>query len=123
MANILFVGIGGFIGAVMRYKIGGLILHNTSGWKFPASTLIVNVAGCLIAGLLTGLIETRDVLSPTTRLFLFTGFLGGFTTFSAFGLETVSLLQRNEFMLAGINIGASVFLGIAALWLGIKIFF
>ena len=121
MTNILLVGLGGFIGSVARYKMGGWVLHLTVQQKFPFGTFAVNVAGCLIAGVLAGLIEKHGLFSAEARLFLFTGLLGGFTTFSAFGLETISLLRRGEPWIAAAYIGASVLLGVVAVWLGIKI--
>jgi CrcB protein len=121
MTELFLVGLGGALGAVSRYKLGGLVLHHSEGWRFPLSTFVVNVLGCLIAGILAGLAEKHDFLSGHTRLFLFTGILGGFTTFSAFGLETVTLFQENLAGVAILNIVASVLCGIAALWLGIKI--
>ena len=72
------------------------------------------------AGTLAGLLEKRPFLGPDARLFLFTGILGGFTTFSAFGLETIFLLQRREAGLAALNVGLSLAAGLAALWLGMK---
>ena len=120
MTNILLVGLGGFIGSVARYKLGGWVLHLTVQQKFPFSTFAVNVAGCLIAGVLAGLIEKHELFSAEARLFLFTGLLGGFTTFSAFGLETMALLRRGEPWVAAAYIGASVLLGVVAVWLGIK---
>ena len=122
MKQFFIVGLGGFVGAVSRYKLGGFILHHTADWKFPISTFVVNVAGCLIAGILAGLVEKHDCFSPSTRLFLFTGLLGGFTTFSAFGLETVYLLQKQEFLWAGLNVSSSILVGVFILWAGIKIF-
>lgn len=89
-------------------------------WKFPLSTFAVNVSGCLVAGVLAGLVVKHDFFSPEARLFLFTGLLGGFTTFSAFGLETVYLLQRHEVMLAVLNVGLSALAGILVLWLGMR---
>ena len=94
MKQFWIVGLGGFIGAVTRYKLGGAVLHHTTDWKFPLSTFVVNVLGCLIAGILASLVEKHDFFTPSLRLFLFTGLLGGFTTFSAFGMETVYLLQK-----------------------------
>lgn len=117
---MLWVGLGGFLGAVSRYKLSGWVLNSIDG-KFPWGTFVVNISGCLAAGILAGLSERYDLFSPHIRLFLFTGILGGFTTFSAFGLETVTLLQRQEFALAAFNIGASVALGLGALWLGWKV--
>jgi CrcB protein len=120
MNGLLLVGVGGAIGAIARYKLGGLVLHHTEGWRFPVSTFVVNVLGCLVAGLLAGLAEKHDAFSPDLRLLLFTGLLGGFTTFSAFGLETVTLFQKNMPFIALLNIAASVLCGVSALWLGVK---
>lgn len=120
MKQVLFVALGGGIGAVARYKLGGLILHHSTNWKFPLSTFVINVSGCLLAGLLAALVVKHDFFSPDARLFLFTGLLGGFTTFSAFGLETVYLLQRNEVLLAMANVISSAGIGILVLWLGLK---
>ncbi len=119
--NLILVGIGGCLGAVSRYKLGGLVLHSTADWKFPLSTVLVNVLGCLVAGILAGLAEKHDLLSADMRLFLFTGLLGGFTTFSAFGLDTVYLLQRHETLIALSNVTTSVVFGVLALWLGIRV--
>jgi CrcB protein len=121
MKQLLLVAAGGAVGAMTRYKLGGLILHHTTHWKFPLSTFVVNVSGCLAAGVLAGWIVRHDVFSGDVRLFLFTGLLGGYTTFSAFGLETVSLLQRSEFLLAIVNVGLSTLAGILVLWLGMKV--
>ena len=119
MKGILIVALGGAIGSVARYKLSGYILHHTIDWRFPAGTFAVNVAGCLVAGILAGLAEEHDFLSAEVRLLLFTGILGGFTTFSAFGLETMFLLKRGEVMVAGANVVLSVVAGLAALWLGL----
>jgi CrcB protein len=121
MKNILLVALGGAVGSVARYKLSGLVLHHTADWRFPAGTFAVNVLGCLIAGVLAGLAEKHGLLSAETRLLLFTGLLGGFTTFSAFGLETMVLLRRGETMVAGANIVLSVAAGLLALWLGLTL--
>ena len=120
MKDVLLVGVGGFIGAVLRYKTCGLILHHTVNWKFPVGTFLVNCGGCLVAGILMVLAVKQDFFTPNTRLFLFTGILGGFTTFSAFGLETVYLLQRHEMVWAGLYVVLTVSVGILALWLGMS---
>jgi CrcB protein len=117
---MFWVGLGGAAGAIARYKLGGLILHHSEGWRFPLSTFVVNVLGCLIAGLMAGLVEKHDALSADARLLIFTGILGGFTTFSAFGLETVTLFQKNMPGIAFLNVMSSVVCGLTALWLGIK---
>jgi CrcB protein len=108
--------LGGAIGAVARWKLSGAVLHHTIDWRFPLATFIVNVFGCLIAGVLAGLVTKLDFFTPDTRLFLFTGLLGGFTTFSAFGIEVVYLLRRNEYGVALAYIVLSVVIGIAATW-------
>ena len=123
MTNILWVGLGGFIGSVTRYKLGGWVLHLTVQQKFPFSTFVVNIVGCLVAGVLAGLVEKHELFSADARLFLFTGLLGGFTTFSAFGLETLTLLRRGEPWVAATYAAASVLLGVAAVWLGFKIMY
>ena len=120
MRNLLLVGVGGFIGAVFRYKISGLILHHTMNWKFPAGTFFVNSFGCLATGVLMALAVKQDLFSPNTRLLLFTGILGGFTTFSAFGLETIYLIQRHEILWAGLYVILTVSVGLLALWIGLS---
>jgi CrcB protein len=120
MKAILLVALGGAIGSVTRFKLSGYVLHHTIDWRFPAGTFTVNVVGCLVAGILAGLAEKHDMFSPDARLLLFTGLLGGFTTFSAFGLETMHLLKRGEIAVASANIVLSVIAGLAALWLGMS---
>lgn len=121
MKNILLVGFGGFAGSVARYALGGWVLHHGALGKFPSSTFAVNIAGCFVVGILAGLVERHDLFSADMRLLLFTGVLGGFTTFSAFGLDTVFLLRRGEPWVAATYAGASVIFGIAAVWLGIRL--
>jgi CrcB protein len=120
MANILTVGLGGFAGAVARYLLGGWVLHHTLSAKFPWSTFAVNILGCLAIGVLSGLAERLDWFAPPMRLLLLTGLLGGFTTFSAFGLETVHLLRRGELWIAASYALASVLACTLAVWIGMK---
>jgi len=119
MKAVLLVALGGAIGSVARLKLSGLVLHHTIDWRFPAGTFAVNVIGCLVAGVLAGLAEEHDMLSADARLLLFTGLLGGFTTFSAFGLETMHLLKRGDIAIAAANVLLSVAAGLLALWLGL----
>lgn len=119
-ANILLVGLGGFAGAVARYLLGGWVLHHTLSAKFPWSTFAVNVLGCLVIGVLSGLAERVEWFTPPVRLLLLTGLLGGFTTFSAFGLETVHLLRRGEPWVAAAYALGSVVVCILAVWVGLK---
>ena len=121
MKAVLLVALGGAIGSVTRYKLSGLILHHTIDWRFPAGTFTVNVLGCLVAGVLAGLAEKHDMLSADARLLLFTGLLGGFTTFSAFGVETMHLIKRGELAVASANVLLSVAAGLLALWIGLEL--
>jgi CrcB protein len=122
MKQMLLVGLGGFIGSISRYKMGGVILHHTLSWRFPLGTFAVNVLGCFVIGALAALAEHRDLFSPDARLFLMTGLLGGFTTFSAFGYEGVSLLRRGDVGIALAYASLSVVCGFAAVWLALKLF-
>jgi CrcB protein len=119
MKELLLVVAGGALGAVARYQIGGWVLNLTPDWRFPAGTFAVNVLGCAVAGALWGLAEKYDLFSQEVRLFLFTGLLGGFTTFSAFGLETVALLRRGDLAVALTYVGLSVLCGVGVLWLAV----
>jgi CrcB protein len=121
MQAALIVALGGALGSVLRFKIGAAILHHTETAQFPYGTFTVNVLGCLIAGLLAGLGEHFEFLTADVRLFLFTGFLGGFTTFSAFGVETIALIERGEWSVAAAYVLLSVACGLAALWAALKL--
>jgi CrcB protein len=121
MNAILVVGFGGFVGSVARYLLGGWVLHETVQARFPWSTFAVNVTGCLVAGFLAGGVERFDWFTPQVRLLLFTGLLGGFTTFSAFGIDTWFLLRRGETGIAFAYVAASVVVGLAAVWIGLRV--
>ena len=118
MTDVLLVGAGGFIGAASRYGVlvgvGRLLGQPT----FPWGVLAANVLGSLIIGVLAGLAETRQLFSPETRLFLFIGVLGGFTTFSSISNDTFMLLRNAEYLSAAGNVLLSVLLGLAAVALG-----
>jgi CrcB protein len=118
MVNVLLVGIGGFIGAVLRYLMSGLVHEWTRRDDFPVGTLAVNVIGCLAIGLLSQLADSRGAFSPEARAFVFIGVLGGFTTYSSFGNETLNLWRDGENGLAFVNIAAQLTLGLGAVWLG-----
>jgi CrcB protein len=120
LRQILIVALGGALGSAARYKLSGLVLHHTQAWSFPLSTFIVNVIGCLVIGLLAGLVEHHDFFITTTRLFLFTGVLGGFTTFSAFGYESMFLLRRGMINVCLLYIALSVLCGLAAVFAGFR---
>ena len=118
MSQIILVGIGGFIGSVFRFLLSGFVHRLVTLSEFPFGTFAVNVVGCLLIGLLNGLAETRQVIGPELRLFLMIGILGGFTTFSAFGYETLSLIRGAEVFRAMGNVFLHVFFGLVAVWLG-----
>lgn len=116
MLNLFFIGIGGAIGAVLRYIVSGLDYKFSNG-VFPISTLVINLAGSFIIGFLWGLFEVF-VVSPTLRMFIFIGILGGFTTFSTFALENFNLIRDGEMSIAITNIVLSNLLGIALVFIG-----
>ncbi|MBI3162502.1 MAG: fluoride efflux transporter CrcB [Chloroflexi bacterium] len=118
MTNLLLVGIGGFIGSVLRYLFSGWVQQAVKSVGFPFGTLTVNVIGCFIIGFLAQLAEARGLFTGESRLFVFVGILGGFTTFSSFGNETLNLARDGQMMNALANIGANVIIGLFAVWLG-----
>ncbi len=118
MGNVLLVGVGGFLGSVLRYLLSGLVQEWAGRDDFPVGTLAVNVLGCLLIGLLSQLAEARGAFSPETRALVFIGILGGFTTFSSFGNETMNLWRDGEDFLAFVNVAAQLVLGLGAVWLG-----
>ena len=111
--GFILVAIGGALGSMARYGVG-LAVHSTT---FPYATLIVNVIGCLCIGLALPSVEKAAALSHEMRLFLIVGFLGGFTTFSAFGSESIALV-RSGMPAALFNVAANVLLGLTAVVLG-----
>ena len=118
MSKILIIGIGGFIGAILRYLAGGYVQQLTRSAGFPYGTLFVNICGCFIIGMLFYLSDTHSVFSSQTRSLIFIGILGSFTTFSTFGNETMNLFSNSEHLLASVNIAAHLFLCLGAVWLG-----
>lgn len=117
MRKLILVGAGGFIGAVLRYAVAGLT-ERIFKTTFPIGTITVNVLGCLVIGIVAGMLEVRGALGVGTRLFVMVGILGGFTTFSTFGYETLALTHESQWLRAGVNVGLSVVLGLAAVWVG-----
>lgn len=117
-AHWLLVGCGGFAGAISRYLFGTFVQGVSRTNTFPYGTLTVNLVGCLLIGFLMGLPVLHKSLDAEVRLVLVTGFLGGFTTFSAFGHETIQLMQQGAGFRAAIYLLASVALGLAAVYGG-----
>jgi CrcB protein len=118
VSKALLVGLGGFIGSVLRFWIGGLVQTAVPGSTFPMGTMAVNVTGCFAIGFLAQLGEAQGALTPNARALLAVGLLGGYTTFSAFGNETVNLLRDGQRLAAVANIGGNLVLALAAVWLG-----
>jgi fluoride exporter len=117
LKNFLFVGLGGGIGAMLRYYFSSVIKHTT----FPYNTLLINIAGSLLIGIVFGLTEKSNVISDQLKLFLATGICGGFTTFSAFSVENMQMLKEGDYTTAAVYIFASVALCIVAVFAGFKI--
>lgn len=118
MNKILLVGLGGFIGAALRYLMSGYVQNLTQSVSFPHGTLAVNITGCFLIGILSHLVESQAGMTTEMRLLLMVGVLGAFTTYSTFGNETMNLLQEQRWFLALANIGTHIILGLAAVLLG-----
>ena len=93
MHPIVLVGIGGFIGAVLRYVMSGIVQNMTQSVTFPHGTIVVNILGCFLMGIFSHLMESQAGMTAEMRLFLLVGLLGSFTTYSTFSHETLNLLQ------------------------------
>lgn len=117
MVKIILAGMGGAIGSILRYSLSGFVQDLSKSIAFPYGTLAVNLLGCLAIGFLSQLAETRGYFTAETRTLVFIGVLGGFTTFSAFGNETINLWREHESGLAFLNIGAHLFLCLGAVWI------
>lgn len=121
MRDFLIVGLGGFLGSGFRFAVSRLMQQLMPAAFFPVGTLTVNLVGCFIIGLLGGWVENLESFNPQVRLFLFIGLLGGFTTFSTFGYETMALLRDRQVAWALLNVGVHVIVGLAAVWAGYSI--
>ena len=128
MRDALFVAFGGSLGALARYGVG-LVFPHTPGKHFPVATLLVNLVGCLLIGMIGQLLQrfaadasvkhqTGDLLITTLRQGMIVGFLGAYTTFSMFGAETYELTEIGHWGLAFLNVAASAAAGVAAVALG-----
>lgn len=119
LKTLLIIGTGSFIGGVLRYLLS-LFIQNKFPVKFPFGTFSVNLAGCLLIGIVFGLTD-KGFTSDEFKLFLSTGILGGFTTFSAFSIESINLMLEGEIVIAIIYIIASVLGGLLAAYAGITL--
>ena len=118
MEKILWVGIGGFLGASMRHLIADFVVRIVGDSGFPHGTLTVNLIGSMLIGFLLHLAATQEWFSPELKLLLVTGFLGALTTFSTFGNDAVSLMQKSQHNIAFFYLGVHLLFGLGAVWLG-----
>ena len=118
LVSVFYVAIGGALGSVSRYLLGVWTQSLSKSLDFPYGTLTVNLLGCFVIGFLSHLAESRGAFTPESRAFIFIGILGGFTTFSSFGNDTLNLLRDGETFNALANIGANVIVGLSLVWLG-----
>lgn len=119
MKQALIVGAGGFVGCIARYGVGVLVTRLFGTPTFPYATLIVNVVGCLLIGVLGGLAQTTRVLSPDLQLLLITGMLGGLTTYSTFGYQAVTLGRDGHLTTAMLFVTLHLIVGLSAVWFGL----
>ena len=121
MRTVVAVGVAGFVGALARYELEGLIADKTTG-SFPWGTMFVNVTGSFVLGLLFALlVEGRVVVAPWLRTAAMVGLIGTYTTFSTFTLETVRLAEDGSYVLAGVNAMGSLAIGLVAVYAGIAL--
>ena len=117
MEKLVFIGLGGFFGSIARYGLASLVQTKTES-LFPYGTMLVNILGCFLIGLLMTLFQERIVVSQNIRLFVIIGILGGFTTFSSFSYDTFALMKSGNLFGAGLNAGVSLFGCLIATWAG-----
>lgn len=119
MVGWIAIGVGGALGSMARHAVNRFVLHNWPALQLPVATIIVNVGGCLAIGVLAGVVATGRFSTPHWREFAFVGVLGGFTTFSTFGLETVTLLRTGALGLAVLNIGTQLIGSLLGVYAGL----
>ena len=118
MYKIILIGLGGFVGSILRYSLSGAVQQLSKSISFPYGTLFVNLFGCLCVGFLSYLSEEHGFLTGMQRQLVFIGLLGGFTTFSTFMNETMHLTMDGKLFFTLINVVAHIVLGFLAGWLG-----
>ena len=118
MEKYVMVGIGGFLGAIARFWLGGYI-SNRMGAKFPYGTFVINSSGCLLIGFILTLLAEKTHWNANWRYLIPVGFIGAYTTFSAFEYEIFRSIEDGELLMAGLNMGLSVAVGFVCVWLGV----
>ena len=119
--KLIMVGIGGFAGSVSRYMVSLWSAELIRTQFIPYGTLIVNVAGCLMIGFLGGLLETRAIFTPEVRALVLIGFLGGFTTYSTFGYELLTIFRQGEMAAVFTHLVLHLVLGLGAVFFGFSL--
>ncbi|MGH2506614.1 MAG: fluoride efflux transporter CrcB [Ktedonobacteraceae bacterium] len=118
MVKYLMVGIGGFLGAIARFWVGGYVT-NRMGTGFPYGTFIINCSGSFLIGFIVTVLAEKAHWSANWRYLIPIGFIGAYTTFSTFEYETLRTIQDGEFLIAGLNVGLSVVIGFISVWFGV----
>jgi CrcB protein len=120
--SYLWVGLGGALGSILRFWLGGLISNTKFGAYFPLGTLVINITGSLVIGIFAAMTSPESRFNPHWRSFavqlLMVGLCGGYTTFSSFSLQTLNLARDGEWLFAGLNITLSVVLCLVGVWIG-----
>ena len=120
MTKLLLIFLAGGAGSIARYLLSGWVQRQTTE-SFPLGTLVVNVLGCFVLGFLAAAFSGRILIREEYRVMITIGFIGGFTTFSTFGLETFTLLDDGQFLRAVMNVVLSVAIGLLAVWFGYRL--
>jgi fluoride exporter len=120
MSRYLWVGLGGFAGAIARYALG-VWVYDRMGTRFPYGTFVINISGCFLIGAILTVLDARIGVAPAWRLAIPIGFIGAYTTFSTFEFETFRSVQAGQTSTGLLNIALSVIVGYFAVWIGVLV--